>query len=101
MFGHWFINGLFIVAQQENIPDSEPCSLILYRNQQHHVHFMQSNPLTLVLLQRLQQNQHQTGHEIFTKLAQDLQTDALTLNEALDRYYQSICSCGYFIGVHY
>lgn len=86
-------------AQQKNVPEPEACSLILYRNQQHDVQVMQTNPLTLMLLQKLQHNHQQTGTQIFADLAQQLQTDKLALCAAGQEIVEQFIAADILLGV--
>jgi hypothetical protein len=62
-------------AQSKQPLESEVSCLILHRNQDEQVQLIESNALTLHLLQKLQANHTQTGKELFIDLAQELNTE--------------------------
>lgn len=67
------------------IPQEQPTCLIVYRDQHDRVHFMQSTPLTLRLLQILDENGGKSGEACLLSLiaeAQNLNPEML-LNEGL------------------
>lgn len=59
-------------AQSQQPLACEVSCLILHRDQEEQVQLIESNPLTLHLLQKLQANHTQTGKELFVDLAQKL-----------------------------
>ena len=62
-------------AQSKQPFNREVSCLILHRNQDEQVQLIESNALTLHLLQKLQANHTQTGKELFIDLAQELNTE--------------------------
>lgn len=75
-----------LFAAREQSPHAESCCLVLYRQADETVAVMEVNPLTLHLVQLLQQNQILTGQEIITNMAQQLNLEAdflLTASEAI------------------
>ena len=62
-------------AQSKQPFNREVSCLILHRNQDEQVQIIESNALTLHLLQKLQANHKQTGKELFIDLAQELNTE--------------------------
>lgn len=68
--------------QTKCAPEPQLTCFILHRNQNEDVQLMQSNAVTLNLLQTLQQNHTQTGKELFIDLANTLKMDSETFCQA-------------------
>jgi len=59
----------------EYLPDeapAEPTHLVVYRNRQDEVHFLQINAVTQRMLQLLKENPRQTGLEVLNTIAEEL-----------------------------
>lgn len=54
-------------------PDEQPTHLIVYRDRDDVVRFMESNPATLHLLQAIEQHPAQTGRELLEAAAEEMQ----------------------------
>lgn len=53
-------------------PGEQPTFLLVYRDQQDKVGFMEVNPMTARLIELIATNQHSTGQEILTTLAREI-----------------------------
>lgn len=56
-------------------PAEQPVCLVVYRNRQDKVEFLEANPVTIRLLEIIQQENQPSGREAFTQLAAEMQRD--------------------------
>lgn len=54
-------------------PGEQPSNLVVYRDRQDEVHFLEINPVTMRLLQILQENNQKTGLQAIQQIAEELQ----------------------------
>jgi hypothetical protein len=58
---------------QPDEPDEQPTNIIVYRNMKDEVGFIEINPMTTALLNRLQQDEEITSEEVLQELASEMQ----------------------------
>ena len=66
-------------AQPDDLPPEMPTCLIIVRDRQDRVGFLEANPLTLHLIERLRMGDSSTGRDVLLALANELGVDASTL----------------------
>jgi hypothetical protein len=54
-------------------PGESPTYLVVYRDKDHDVHFLETNPVTARLIQLLGEDNNLTGREALTQIANELQ----------------------------
>jgi hypothetical protein len=64
---------LLSVEYQPEAPVNQPTCILIYRNQDYRVGFVQSNPVTHRLIELLNQNKQLTGKQVLELISQEMQ----------------------------